>query len=989
MASQEDVQIARDLYKELRGITSELKGQENEITKSRKAFRAFEDIAQKFKLNQEDISKLNDKELNDLRKKLVAQTAIAKQEGESLKNSLSNKNLIQEEVDKIKERIKLNVKGLSVEEQAAEQSARINDLLNHRLKSETKLTEEQKALIAASFDEYKVVEDINGELEKELAIREEANRLMGVAGGLLSTLNAFGGQFAKSLKLDQVEADMAKMADEIARGEKSAGLLGGRMKVLSAGVKSAFGGLTETLTDPSVVLGAIAKSYGEYEKSARDIRQETGISSAQLTKVAYEAAPALNGSLVNSIDAVKTIASLTQEVGMNVAAAFSPETIGAAADLATLTGLSADSTANLALRAEVFGDSLGDARGQAIEITQEFAESGKGALNFKSVLGDAGKASNSLALSIKGGQKGLVEAAAGAAALGLNLAKAEQIADKLLDFESSISAELEAELLTGQSLNLEKARTAALNNDIATLTEEIGSNQAIMEAFSSGNRIQQEAIAKSLGMQKEDVAKMILFNEKNKNLTLAERAAAAGISEEEATRLSTQQQITKAVEKMTAALAPAISFMASLLSNSFVLYTTMGLIGTIMAVKVAGSLASSVKDIGKLAQGAKSFLSGAGGAGGGIGGKIKAGVNNVLGRGGEATGQAANSTRSAASGGTKQGQGVFGFLKGLGRGLAFIGRQFANVAKGVLALALFAPAAVLAVASIPFLAFMAIPGVGAGIGTGLAALGTGLASLGAVAASGVAFLGPALVAALGVALIPFAFSLKLVTPLIAAFGQIIIGVLGTIPPIIEAIAGGIGMLLTSLVDNLMKLADPKIALGLITLAPGLFILGSAMAYLGAISPFILAGSLALGTLGMAMLPLSMGFEKMAGANTEGLIQNLSQFTLLAPGLLSTSTSLFALAGGLGAIAVAGLAAIPVMTALAGLGTVATGISEVLGIGGGEGESGEDGTDKLAKKLDKLNENVVKLIGVVQQGGVVEIDGNRAGTAFSLGATSLA
>jgi hypothetical protein len=983
MASQEDVQIARDLYKELRGITSELKGQENEITKSRKAFRAFEDVAQKFKLNQEDISKLNDKELKDLRKKLVAQTAIAKQEGESLKNSLSNRDLIQEEVDKIKERIKLNAKGLSSEEQAAEQSARINDLLNYRLKSETKLTEEQKALIAASFDEYQVVGDINKELEKELAIREEANRLMGVAGGLLSTLNAFGGNFAKSLKLDQVEADMAAVADEIARGERSAGLLGGRMSVLAAGVKSAFGGLSETLTDPSVVLGAIAKSYGEYEKSAREIRQETGISSAQLTKVAYEAAPALNGSLVNSIDAVKTIASLTQQVGMNVTAAFSPETIGAAADLATLTGLSADSTANLALRAEVFGDSLGDARGQAIEITQEFAESGKGALNFKSVLGDAGKASNSLALSIKGGQKGLVEAAAGAAALGLNLAKAEAIADKLLDFESSISAELEAELLTGQSLNLEKARTAALNNDIATLTEEIGSNQAIMEAFSSGNRIQQEAIAKSLGMQKEDVAKMILFNEKNKNLTLAERAAAAGISEEEATRLSTQQQITKAVEKMTAALAPAISFMASLLSNSFVLYTTMGLIGTIFAVKIAGSLVSSVRDMGKLAQGARSLLSGSRGGG------ATSGVSGAIGRGGAATGQAANATRSVGAGGARQGQGVFGFLKGLGRGLAFIGMQFANVLKGVLALALFAPAAVLAVASIPFLAFMAIPGVGVGIGTGLTALGTGLAALGTVAATGVAFLGPALIAALGVALIPFAFSLKLVTPLIAAFGQIIIGVLGTIPPIIEAIAGGIGMLLTSLVDNLIKLADPKIALGLVTLAPGLFILGSAMAYLGAISPFILAGSLALGTLGMAMLPLSMGFEKMAGANAEGLIQSLSQFTLLAPGLLSTSTSLFALAGGLGAIAVAGLAAIPVMTALAGLGTVATGISEVLGIGGGEGESGEDGTDKLAKKLDKLNENVVKLIGVVQQGGVVEIDGNRAGTAFSLGATSLA
>ena len=53
-----------------RGVTSELKGQETEITKSRKAFRAFEDGAQKFKLNQEEISKLNDKELGDLSNKL-------------------------------------------------------------------------------------------------------------------------------------------------------------------------------------------------------------------------------------------------------------------------------------------------------------------------------------------------------------------------------------------------------------------------------------------------------------------------------------------------------------------------------------------------------------------------------------------------------------------------------------------------------------------------------------------------------------------------------------------------------------------------------------------------------------------------------------------------------------------------------------------------------------------------------------------------------
>ncbi len=103
MASQEDVQIARDLYSELRGVTQELKGQETEISKSRKAFRAFEDVAQKFKLNQEDISKLNDKELKDLSKKLTTQAAIAKQEGQRLINETSIGRQLEDEVKELKD----------------------------------------------------------------------------------------------------------------------------------------------------------------------------------------------------------------------------------------------------------------------------------------------------------------------------------------------------------------------------------------------------------------------------------------------------------------------------------------------------------------------------------------------------------------------------------------------------------------------------------------------------------------------------------------------------------------------------------------------------------------------------------------------------------------------------------------------------------------------------------------------------------------------
>ena len=109
-------------------------------------------------------------------------------------------------------------------------------------------------------------------------------------------------------------------------------------------------------------------------------------------------------------------------------------------------------------------------------------------------------------LNFKGSTAELAKTVLNANRLGLSLSQVENIGGSLLDFESSIAAELEAELLTGRKLNLEKARTFALNNDIAGLTQEIAKQGITAEKFSGMNRIQQEAIAKSLGMQASELA---------------------------------------------------------------------------------------------------------------------------------------------------------------------------------------------------------------------------------------------------------------------------------------------------------------------------------------------------------------------------------------------------------------------------------------------------------------------------------------------------
>ena len=110
-------------------------------------------------------------------------------------------------------------------------------------------------------------------------------------------------------------------------------------------------------------------------------------------------------------------------------------------------------------------------------------------------------------------QKGLAEAAVQAKALGVDLSKVDQIAGSLLNFEDSISAELEAELLTGKQINLETARLAALNGDLATVAEEINKQIGGSAEFSKMNRIQQEAFAKSVGMSREELANSLVEQE--------------------------------------------------------------------------------------------------------------------------------------------------------------------------------------------------------------------------------------------------------------------------------------------------------------------------------------------------------------------------------------------------------------------------------------------------------------------------------------------
>tara|TARA_R110000765_G_scaffold421742_1_gene528184 strand:+ start:1105 stop:3480 length:2376 start_codon:yes stop_codon:yes gene_type:complete len=570
MSLNQDNDSYRDMRSLLEGINGELGKKTDNLKEARKSYSSLSSTLTKLALQEEDITRYSDKQLKSYNEKAAAA---------------------------IKE-IKYRADGLSIEKQIASTGKSIYELngaaFETTLKSlvaQGKLSEEESALVKAKKDGFALEEGIVGKINEEVAIRQKSNDLMGVGGGLLKGLNALAGGFASAFKLDQVQADMEGVADEIARGEKSAGVLGGRMKVLGAGLKSAGKGLMSTLTDPTVVLTAIFKGFSKVEEQQQNFRRITGQNA--------DAYRGLNDSLTTTAEYLGGMVTLTKELGINANVAFSSETVTTVAELTENMGMAAGEAASLAKFSKLSGTSLKNNLSNVEDSFKSFVQTNGVALNFGDILSDTANTSDSIAMSLGNLPGPMTEAAMNAQKLGLSLQQVDDIASSLLNFQTSIEAEMEAELLTGTQINLEKAREAALNNDILGLQEEIGNNQQINQAFTSGNRIEQEALAKALGMSRNDMASMIALQKMSSGLSAEQAAKAANISIEEATRLKTQDQITKSIDKMAQALAPAIGFMTSLLSNTAVLY---GVVITLTAAYVTLGVIKAINTVRTLAQ---------------------------------------------------------------------------------------------------------------------------------------------------------------------------------------------------------------------------------------------------------------------------------------------------------------------------------------------------------------------------------------------------
>lgn len=109
----------------------------------------------------------------------------------------------------------------------------------------------------------------------------------------------------------------------------------------------------------------------------------------------------------------------------------------------------------------------------------------------------------------KDGGDNILQAAIQARKLGLNLGDVANISENLLDFETSIEKQLEASVLLGRQINLDRARQLALSGDQEGLLQEIQKQVGGEAEFTRLNVVQRKALAESVGLNVEQLSRLV------------------------------------------------------------------------------------------------------------------------------------------------------------------------------------------------------------------------------------------------------------------------------------------------------------------------------------------------------------------------------------------------------------------------------------------------------------------------------------------------
>jgi len=515
-SSKDILNVGKETLSREGDINGQLKERLKNLDQVIKAHDKINDKVQLYNDLNRDIKSLE----FDIHKNLIEQVKLEKQIASAGEDTLN----------RIKERYESVKKGLSDEKDATK---KLNDLLTQSavitedkkeahlelVKSaqeqltlivaqneqlEGSLTTEEAMVIAAQ-EALEVRQKTNATLQAQLQLQTEIEDRMGSLGnltkGLAGIVNKVGlGGFL------QIDKTVDKMRLAAADGASKWSLLG-------IALKDIFTSVGKALTNPLVILGGIValttklvKLAMEYQDKLFQAGKTLGMNLTQaeaLTKE-FQNMAMQNGQLaMTGRQLVDTYAQVNSSLGF-----IGPKN---AEFLTTTTGIqrrigaTAEDMQSLQYFSAATGKSLQSSYASIVGSAKATAAKLKLDMSEKQILEGISKVSATIFNNFKGNVKQIAAAVVTATKLGVTLDQITSAGNNLLDFESSISKEFEAQLLTGKDLDLSRARQLALTGSTSELMTELNSKLGTYTEWNKMNVLQQQSYAEALGMSKEMV----------------------------------------------------------------------------------------------------------------------------------------------------------------------------------------------------------------------------------------------------------------------------------------------------------------------------------------------------------------------------------------------------------------------------------------------------------------------------------------------------
>lgn len=560
-----------------KNIQGKVKEQYKESLKSNSEL--IEKIEKENKLNQEATIQL------DLSRSILQEILKKKERGQNV--SETTLNITKSNLRNAQEEVKnsdILLKNLQKEQQEQE----------NIVKTSSSILTNGKEILGISDKEIK-------RLKEQLEIRKKIEDSTGLLGALAKSVSKIPG-IGRYLKTDDAIDGMEKLAIENLKAGKNIDNFGVRSNIALKGANILVGELIQKLKSPEFAITVLLSAVSVFVKSALKANNQSvelgknlgyGADNADRIQANFRNIERTSRNInVNTTNLNEAFNQISESTGF--VTEYSKDALETQIKLTKQLGLSGKEAAGIYESSVLTGKSSEATYQSMLKGYVATRNSLKVGVPFKAAMADAAKVTGQLAANMGYNVENIVKGVISTKALGTSLEQAKSQGESLLNFQSSIENELEAELITGRKLNLERARASALMGDQVTVAEELA-NQGITAAeFSKMNVIAQNSYAKALGTTSDELANQL----KKRELAIKSGKTLAQITADELTeaaeRQSVQEKFNAAVEKLQSLFG---NLMAGPLGSFLeVLSDGLGIINKMIpALKIIGGIYAIIK----------------------------------------------------------------------------------------------------------------------------------------------------------------------------------------------------------------------------------------------------------------------------------------------------------------------------------------------------------------------------------------------------------